>query len=198
MTQKLTFHFATFLEVNNCWKATMVFTKFFEESAKTRNLRSTPAEQTTNWRKSRCNHSQKFVDGSDATFGRSRTESSFGKRKSHSRPSFSHEESPTMKRMRPSKTSKRSQPSAEALALSQKLKELSRQKKLDVALKLFWDTSNDSIRDGHHACIVVDCCSRCGQVSVSLSFTNLPNRAMKYTYIRSYTIELTFPFHFAS
>ncbi|KAL7562993.1 hypothetical protein ACA910_018630 [Epithemia clementina (nom. ined.)] len=56
-------------------------------------------------------------------------------------------------------------PSAEALDLSQRLKECSKRKKLAEALSLFWDDANKYIRDAHHACIVVDCCARCGNVS---------------------------------
>lgn len=55
-------------------------------------------------------------------------------------------------------------PSDEALRLSEELKELSRQKKLDEALALYRSPDKQNIVDGHHACIVVDCCSRCGRV----------------------------------
>ncbi len=58
-------------------------------------------------------------------------------------------------------------PSEEALALSARLKEYSSQKRLKEALELYWSESNDQIRDGHHACIVVDCCGRCGDIAVS-------------------------------
>ena len=53
-------------------------------------------------------------------------------------------------------------PSNEALLLSEELKELSRQKKLDEALALYRSPSKKNILDGHHACIIVDCCARCG------------------------------------
>ena len=56
-------------------------------------------------------------------------------------------------------------PSEEALQLSDQLKKLSREKKLDEALELFWDKSNDTIRDGHHACTMVDMTARCGDIS---------------------------------
>ena len=56
-------------------------------------------------------------------------------------------------------------PSAEALGLSDQLKRLSREKKLDEALELFWDSSNNKIRDGHHACIMVDMAARCGRIA---------------------------------
>lgn len=68
----------------------------------------------------------------------------------------------------PSKRSKRQPPSEAALALSAKLKEYSTQKRLDDALKLYWHESNDSIRDEHHACIMIDCSARCGAIAVSV------------------------------
>eukprot|EP00934_Nitzschia_sp_Nitz4_P002359 Nitzschia sp. Nitz4//scaffold131_size63436//2315//4753//NITZ4_006259-RA/size63436-processed-gene-0.92-mRNA-1//1//CDS//3329535220//2359//frame0 len=55
-------------------------------------------------------------------------------------------------------------PSEEALKLSDALKERSRLKDLDGALQLYNDPSNDSIRDNHHLCIVIDCCARCGRI----------------------------------
>jgi len=69
---------------------------------------------------------------------------------------------PSLKRPR-----RRQGPSQAALALSAKLKEYSTQKRLQDALELYWDESNDSIRDEHHACIVVDCSARCGCIAVS-------------------------------
>jgi hypothetical protein len=57
-------------------------------------------------------------------------------------------------------------PSGAALALSAELKALSLRKRLRESLDMYWNPSNDSIRDGHHASIVVDCCSRCGAVEV--------------------------------
>lgn len=75
--------------------------------------------------------------------------------------------------MRPQKSSKRFRPSEAALALSAKLKEYSTQKRLDDALELYWDESNDSIRDEHHACIVIDCSARCGAVAVSIHLMGL-------------------------
>lgn len=55
-------------------------------------------------------------------------------------------------------------PSRAALELSAKLKECSTNKRLKEALELYWDKANDSIRDTHHACIVVDCSARCGAI----------------------------------
>jgi pentatricopeptide repeat protein len=56
-------------------------------------------------------------------------------------------------------------PSQEALELSSQLKQLSREKKWKEALQLYHDTSLDDIRDGHHACIMVDLAARCGRIS---------------------------------
>jgi tRNA G46 methylase TrmB/tetratricopeptide (TPR) repeat protein len=60
---------------------------------------------------------------------------------------------------------KRAPVSTEALALSDQLKELSRQKRLQQALDLYWhNTNNNNITDAHHACILIDLCARCGSV----------------------------------
>ena len=57
--------------------------------------------------------------------------------------------------------------SQQALDLSAKLKECSQRKQLQEALDLYWDKAHDDIRDGFHACITIDCCARCGAMSVS-------------------------------
>lgn len=57
-------------------------------------------------------------------------------------------------------------PTEAALALSEQLKGLSREKKLDEALRLYRDSSHDNIRDGYHACIMIDMAARCGRISV--------------------------------
>ena len=59
----------------------------------------------------------------------------------------------------------RSAPSEAALALSATLKDLSSRKRLKESLALYHDPTNDGIRDGHHGSILVDCCSRCGDVA---------------------------------
>ena len=93
------------------------------------------------------------------------------KRKENSQHTGKRDRGPTEenerkhKRERPNKR-KKTGPSEEALRLSTTLKEFSRNKNLDAALKVYWDSSNDSIRDGHHACIMVDCSARCGKISV--------------------------------
>jgi hypothetical protein len=63
------------------------------------------------------------------------------------------------------KVQRRSRPSPEALEVARQLMELSRRKKLTEAPALYWDDVNHQIRGAHHACIVVDCCDRCGDVS---------------------------------
>lgn len=80
----------------------------------------------------------------------------------HGKPSNKKRRRPPKKKQEDRKRPKKSSPSEEALSLSRQLKEFSSQKRLQEALDLYWDSSNDSIRDEHHACIVVDCCSRCG------------------------------------
>jgi len=65
----------------------------------------------------------------------------------------------------PRKFQRKVKPSPEVLELSRRLMELSRQKKLEDALNLYWDESNNPLRDAHHACIIVDCCARCGDIS---------------------------------
>jgi hypothetical protein len=80
-----------------------------------------------------------------------------------------------------SKRSRRQGPSEEALALSTKLKEYSSQKRLSEALELFWHPSSDSIRDGHHACIVIDCSARCGSIKVRALETRRCSRSILNT-----------------
>ncbi len=58
----------------------------------------------------------------------------------------------------------KSVPSEQAIALSSQLKLLSTQKKLREAIELYYHESNDGIRDEVHACIVIDCCARCGDI----------------------------------
>lgn len=71
-------------------------------------------------------------------------------------------------------TKARGPPSEAALALSAKLKEFSMQKRLQDALDLYWHESNDGVRDGHHACILVDCSARCGAIAVSCTGEHSP------------------------
>ncbi len=54
--------------------------------------------------------------------------------------------------------------STEAIELTKQLQDCSRRKRLDEALQLYRSRENDYIRDAHHACILVDCCARCGNV----------------------------------
>jgi pentatricopeptide repeat protein len=79
----------------------------------------------------------------------------------------SWEEDPHSRQRNPSAAGKKARPSPATLALSAQLKDLSRQKRLDEALALYWkrDKGHENVtRDEHHACIVVDACSRCGAV----------------------------------
>ena len=69
------------------------------------------------------------------------------------------------KKSRPAKR-RRGPPSQEALQLSARLMEFSQQKQLKEALEVYWDEANNAIRDEHHACIMVNCCSRCGDIEV--------------------------------
>jgi Putative methyltransferase len=62
---------------------------------------------------------------------------------------------------------KRERPSPQALEFSAKLKDLARQKKMDGVVALYWNPHYDAIRDEHHACIVIDCCARCGDVTTA-------------------------------
>lgn len=62
------------------------------------------------------------------------------------------------------KPKKRKKLSQGALQLSSKLQELSQKKLLSQALEIYWDTQNEKIRDGFHACIAIDCCARCGDM----------------------------------
>jgi hypothetical protein len=71
------------------------------------------------------------------------------------------------KKSRPAKR-RRGPPSQEALQLSARLMELSQQKQLKEALEVYWDEANNAIRDEHHACIMVNCCSRCGDIEVRM------------------------------
>ena len=60
---------------------------------------------------------------------------------------------------------KRKKVSQEALSLSSELKELSQKKLMRQALDLYWEPKYEKVRDGFHACIVIDCCARCGDMS---------------------------------
>jgi pentatricopeptide repeat protein len=52
----------------------------------------------------------------------------------------------------------------EKLALSQKLRQLSSQKRLKECVDLYESAAHDELRDAHHGSIAVDCCARCGDV----------------------------------
>lgn len=84
--------------------------------------------------------------------------------KSSLRPSHSEHQNlkPSRKRRRNSPKQKQ-KPSEQALHLSAELKELSRQKRLEQVKALYWQ--NRGMTDAHHACTLVDCCARCGDVA---------------------------------
>jgi len=87
------------------------------------------------------------------------------KRPKKRRKTSHHGKSGTATQQSPPPPHQRSAPSEAALALSATLKDLSSRKRLEEALALYHDPSSDGIRDGHHGSILVDCCSRCGDVA---------------------------------
>ena len=155
----------------------MVFSKYFEKLSEGHSLGEETinatsrdsASQTTNTKKTKArsfradkppvsDSKPDFVSKSGKATATERVKPESSKREGRKRRRNDQASRPSPK------AQKRAGPSAEALELSQRLKELSRRKKLSQAIKLFWDTDKN-IRDAHHACIVVDCCARCGDVS---------------------------------
>jgi pentatricopeptide repeat protein len=71
--------------------------------------------------------------------------------------------------------------SQQALDLSSELQECSRKKDLSQALEHYWNCEA-SIRDGFHACIVIDCCARCGAMDQAEQIvTSLKSNGRKIT-----------------
>lgn len=147
----------------------MVFTKLFEEASSQASKKPQHESQTSpssngkpkkrrRRRNSNPNKSSEQVERSDLTIVNNKG----AKKRRVSSPPVN---SPS-KRQRMS-TKARGPPSEPALELSAKLKEFSTQKRLQDALDLYWHESNDEVRDGHHACILVDCSARCGAIAVS-------------------------------
>lgn len=95
---------------------------------------------------------------------RKRPKKAQSQQKKEAKPTAAEVTKHPQKRPRFEERRQRKPPSREALALSARLKELSSQKRLDEALQLYNDKANDSIRDSHHACSVIDCASRCGDI----------------------------------
>jgi hypothetical protein len=126
----------------------MVFSKYFSQDKAQGKAGSHKNNDSQKSSKANFNHKNKR-----------NTSKSVGKRPR------SEDDSATTHKARSSKKNK-IQPSEDALQLSAKLKEFSRNKNLGDALKEYWHESNDKIRDGHHACIMVDCSARCGKISV--------------------------------
>lgn len=85
------------------------------------------------------------------------------------------------------KTAGRQGPSEAALGLSAQLKDLSSKKCLNEALELYWDGSNDNIRDTHHACILIDCCARCGNILKGEEIVEELKRSKKQVSIETHT-----------
>jgi hypothetical protein len=142
-----------------------MFNKFYEKASEQNGATAKQSSSPTKAKKKRRrrrkgNHDNSAEPSSSST----RVDAAGTKRKS---PSAALVPPPSAQ----SKRRRRQAPSEEALALSAKLKEFSSQKRLDEALDLYWNGCNDSLRDGHHACIVVDCSARCGCIAVSTPCT---------------------------
>lgn len=60
---------------------------------------------------------------------------------------------------------------AAAMELSNRLQDLSNKKNLREALQFYWD--NITVCDGHHASIIINCCSRCGAVEVNCTIIKI-------------------------
>lgn len=143
----------------------MVFTKFFEEASRQEHKKPKHESQSPTSKKRRrrkgsnLNQSSQQVERPDSPISNNEDAK---KRRASSPPVKS-----PWKRQRAA----RGPPSEAAIALSAKLKEYSTQKRLQDALDLYWHDSNDKVRDGHHACIIVDCSARCGAIAVSVRGT---------------------------
>lgn len=74
---------------------------------------------------------------------------------------------PRKRRRHEAKGPRRPRPTQEALDLSRQLQDLSRQKRLKEMTDLFWQEKNAPVRDNHHVCIIVDCCSKCGAIDTA-------------------------------
>lgn len=123
-----------------------------------RQSESTQNESSTRGNKKRRPRKKRKVEGRDQE-GEIAPE-----QRRHNVPKSNHAVTEDSPATRPAKAARSGPPSQAAMALSTKLKECSTNKRLKEALDLYWDISNDSIRDIHHACIVVDCSARCGAI----------------------------------
>ena len=96
-----------------------------------------------------------------------------GKRKANNNDSVrssndDNAKSSNKRRRRHNQSPPRKKLTQEALDLSRRLQELSRQKQLQQALDLYWSQRQQQqqqhVTDAFHACILIDCCARCGAV----------------------------------
>lgn len=100
---------------------------------------------------------------------------------------FGTDASTFKQKSRPENKPRFHKPSEEALQLSEKLKLFSKNKNLDGALKEYWSKSNDAFRDGHHACIVVDCSARCGNIKEGEKIVEYLRKSHKHVNIETKT-----------
>lgn len=137
----------------------MVFSKFFEEAKRKRN--EAPKASTEREKCIKPDNDQK----DHTTSSKKRRRGKKDAQKSTSNPMDAN----PPKRTKPPDAirhqKRRGPPTKEVLDFSLQLKGLLRQKRLDEAVALYW--TNDTIRDEHHACIVIDGCARCGDVDTA-------------------------------
>lgn len=146
----------------------MVFTKFFNKT-KTKHVASSHGDrqQTRSIKRNTADtqeakrHGKKKSASRPTSSRQQRDCFASGKKRQFSSTDASCTPGNKGEQHRPNKK-KRAPPSQAALELSQRLKELSKQKNLKESLQILNDPSNNI--DEHHTCIVVDCCSRCGDV----------------------------------
>lgn len=154
-----------------------MFTKFYEKASEQNDAAASQSSSSTKAKKRR----RRRNGNRDKPAEPSDTAAVETKRKSSSDPGAPPQ----------TKRSRRQRPSEQALALSAKLKEYSSQKRLSEALELYWHESNDSIRDEHHACIVVDCSARCGCIAVSCRLVSCAITLLSHhEYLNTYCIIL--------
>ena len=113
------------------------------------------------------NKGEKHSTRNDKPKEQARRENHEMKRKKQPDAAGNEQNKPRKRRRHEQRGPRRSRPTPQALDLSSRLQDLSRQKNLKELTQLFWKKENDKIRDSHHVCIVVDCCSRCGDVDTA-------------------------------
>jgi hypothetical protein len=130
-----------------------------ESNKRKRRQNNKQQQKTTNNRETPRTSSKRTIDGVQSNSGND------DKNRRKSKLTFQEKAAFDSSSMTTKKNQRRP-PTEEAIDLSEQLKSLSREKNLDGALHLYWDTSNDTIRDGHHACIMIDIAARCGKIVV--------------------------------